>query len=243
MKPVLFLKNIAIEGPGTILSYLKRESIPFEIHDLSAGAPLPDAPNGYGAVIVLGGPMNVDEEERYPYLRQEKRFIRQCLEQKIPFLGLCLGSQLLAAAAGGAVRKNDHSEIGWMEVELTEAGGKCALFKGLPSPLAVFQWHGDTFDIPAGSPHLAKSALCRHQAFQVGEMAFGLQFHLEVGIEDIADWGREYLPLMNNAEEIKIVRNMLENPDCKKAEQVKKTALRLCGNFFARIAGYGRSSS
>ncbi|MEW6235162.1 MAG: type 1 glutamine amidotransferase [Candidatus Omnitrophota bacterium] len=241
MKPVLFLKNIAIEGPGTIISYLESKNIPNQILDLSTGDPLPENPNHWGAVVVLGGPMNVDEEERFSYLRQEKQFIRQCLDQKIPFLGLCLGSQLLAAAAGASVCKNEYSEIGWMEVELTQEGKKCELFDGLPSTLAVFQWHGDTFDIPAGSPHLAKSALCRHQAFQVGDKAFGLQFHLEVGIEDIANWGREYLHLMNNAEEIKIVRNLLENPDLAKAEQVQKTALRLCGNFFARVAGYGRS--
>ncbi len=238
MKPVLFLKNITIEGPGTIISFLDQYYIPYEIVDLSKSIMVENDISSYGAVIVLGGPMNVYEEDRYPYLQYEKQLIKKCLDQHIPFLGLCLGSQLLAVCAGASVRKNEHLEIGWMDVNLTEEGKNDPLFKNLPSPMTVFQWHGDTFEIPEGSPLLATSSLCRNQAFRLGNSAYGLQFHPELTVDDIVQWGREYLPLMTNSEEIHIVQSLMDNPQPTIAAAAEKMAQTIYFNFFSTLAAY-----
>lgn len=238
MKPVLFIKNITIEGPGTIISFLDQHDIPYEIVDLSQDMNIKENIGEFGAVVVLGGPMNVYEEDRYPYLKDEKKFIKSCLDQHIPFLGLCLGSQLLAVCAGASVRKNEHLEIGWTNVDLNEEGKNDPLFKDISSPMTVFQWHGDTFEIPEGSPLLATSNLCRNQAFRVGKTAYGLQFHPELTVDDIVEWGHEYLPLMNNSEEIQIVQSLMDNPQPKIAETAEKVAQKICFNFFTTLAAY-----
>ena len=237
MKPILFLLNMPIEGPGTIKTFLEERNISFTIRDLYNGQPIPSDLSSFGALVVLGGPMNVDEEEKYPFLREEKRFIREGVTRNIPILGICLGAQLLAASVGACVRKNEHSEIGWMSVDLTEEGKKSTIFKGVSSPVSIFQWHGDAFEIPPNAKHLAYSSLCRNQAFGIDERFFGLQFHIEVNAEIAEEWAGTYLAEFAEEDRPAIMK-LLEKKETEPTQVAAGIANRLYTNFFVRIAGY-----
>ena len=189
---ILIVKHIDIEGPGTLGDFLISRREPFQIIDLGAGDRLPASPNDLKAVVVLGGPMNVDEEDRYPFLKPENDFIQKVLKENIPFLGICLGSQLLAKACGAKVIKSPVKEIGWYKVRLTPEGEKDPFLAGFKSQEPVYQWHGDMFQIPAGGQLLATAQGCPHQALKVGRNAYGLQFHVEVTDKSIKEWGDEY---------------------------------------------------
>ncbi len=130
-------------------------------------------------LVIMGGPMNVDEEEHYPWLAWEKDLIRQAIAAGKIVLGICLGAQLIAAALGAQVRANPVKEIGWFPVQLTPSGMASPVFAGFSREFVAFHWHGDTFDLPPGAVHAAVSAACAHQALIYGDRVLGLQFHLE----------------------------------------------------------------
>jgi GMP synthase (glutamine-hydrolysing) len=140
-------------------------------------------------LIFMGGPMSVNDG--LLYVEAEIAILRRALDYDQPVLGVCLGSQLLARAAGARVYANTRKEIGWFDVMLTSAGEMDPLLRELNSRQSVFHWHGETFDLPAGAEWLACSDACRHQAFRLGTNAYGLQFHLEVTPEMIEDWQRQ----------------------------------------------------
>ena len=234
-KPVLFIQNITLEGPGLIEMFLRERNIPWEIRDLWKGDALPIDSHSYSAVVVLGGPMNVDEEERYSFLSGEKSFIRDCLQNDIPLLGVCLGAQLLARCLGARVYKNEHSEIGCMTVDLTETGMKSPFFEGISSPLHVFQWHGDTFEIAEGAEQLAFSPRCRNQAFHYKNRVFGLQFHIEVTGADAKSWAKTYFP-DTQGKDRDAAQALLDMPDREWPVAISLSAKRLLENFFGRIA-------
>ena len=127
-------------------------------------------------VIALGGPMSVNDEEILPWLRAEKKFIREAMDSGKAVLGICLGSQLIANALGSSVQANPCKEIGWFPVTATQPVQDTFRF---PAVANVFHWHGETFELPAGAVHLARSAACENQGFQYGRRVIGLQFHLE----------------------------------------------------------------
>jgi GMP synthase-like glutamine amidotransferase len=185
---ILAIKHIDIEGPGSIGDFLHDAARLISIIDVGRRHFLPHDLKNIEAIISLGGPMNVYEEEKYPFLKEEDTFIKKVLQQKIPFLGICLGSQLLAKAAGAKVTKSPQQEIGWSQVKLTDAGKKDPLFQNLPDELKVFQWHEDMFEIPPNGVLLASSKGCPHQAFRIGENAYGLQFHVEVTPKIVDSW-------------------------------------------------------
>jgi len=139
-------------------------------------------------LVVLGGPMNCDETARYPHLGVEIDAIRTAIERGLPVLGICLGAQLIARALGAEVRPNGEKEIGWYDVSPTPDGAKDPLFSHFAGAEKIFQWHGDTFDIPQGAVHLAASAVCANQAFRYGDNVYALQFHLEVDEPLIERW-------------------------------------------------------
>jgi len=181
-----------LEEPGTLGGFLEKNGYQIETVDLQAGDRLPQNVGGYRLVIILGGPMNVYEEDKYPFLRDELSLIESCVKSKTKVLGLCLGGQLIARALGAKVTKNPVKEIGWFDIGFTDAGKSLPLFSGLPEKLKVFQWHGDTFDIPDGARHLARSELCENQAFLYDNTALALQFHVEIEGADVESWCREY---------------------------------------------------
>ena len=146
---ILFIKHIDIEGPGTIADFLEDNKIPYMAVDLSSGDKLPQLKKAFQAVICLGGPMNVYEEEKYPFLKEEDNWLQKVVIEDVPFLGVCLGAQLIAKATGARGDKNPEKEIGWYKIVLSDAGLNDPLFKDFPEVFKVFQWHGDTFGIPA----------------------------------------------------------------------------------------------
>jgi GMP synthase (glutamine-hydrolysing) len=139
-------------------------------------------------LVVMGGPMNADETEHYPFLAREVTWLQQSVEAGLPVLGICLGSQLLAKSLGARVYRNQVKEIGWYTIELTDNAADDALFADCEPRPTVFQWHGDTFDLPAGAVQLARSDLCEVQAFRFGAHAYGLQFHVEMTADMVDDW-------------------------------------------------------
>jgi GMP synthase-like glutamine amidotransferase len=186
---VLAFRHVPFEGLGLIEPALGLRHIEADYADLyQPGAETPDI-GRYDGLIFMGGPMsvNMSVNDDLAYLRQEMAFIRQAVARHQPILGICLGSQLIARAMGAAVRRNSAKEIGWYGVQFAPAAVGDRLFDGL-SRETIFHWHGETFDLPPGAELLASSDLCRNQAFRVGELVYGLQFHLEVTPEMIADW-------------------------------------------------------
>lgn len=188
---ILVVKHIACEGLGLWQEFFSEKEIKLEIVELQEVHSLPP-PERYKAVFVLGGPMNVYEEDAYPFLKEEDRFIKRALERGVPFVGFCLGAQLLAKALGAKITQNPAREIGWFEVSLTEQGRIDPMFDSLSECFEVFQWHGDTFTIPEGAVRLAVSKLCKNQAFRYGKTAYGFQFHVEIKPDMVSQWVTEY---------------------------------------------------
>jgi GMP synthase (glutamine-hydrolysing) len=188
MKPLLALRHVEHESLGTLAPILARSGLACQTVDWFAPGQHSFTPGDVAGLVVMGGPMNVDETGKYPFLATEARWIGQAVQAELPVLGICLGSQLLAKTLGAGVYPNRVKEIGWYPIELTAAAADDRLFGGCGPSATVFQWHGDTFDLPSGAVHLARSPLCQHQAFRYGRSAYGLQFHLEITAEMIADW-------------------------------------------------------
>ena len=173
--------------PGNIAENLDILGFPYCIRHPYRGD-LPPNPRDVSAVIVLGGAMRANDEERHPFLKSLKIFIREIVEQQTPYLGICLGGQLLAAACGGSVASQRWEELGTLAVDLTIDGRTDRLFSGIGDSFTTFQWHHDSFDIPPGGTLLASSPACPHQAFRIGTNAWGTQFHPEVTEEIIRNW-------------------------------------------------------
>jgi GMP synthase (glutamine-hydrolysing) len=154
---------------------------------LAWGEPPPRPLDDYGAVLVFGGSMHADQDDRHPWLREETLFLRRLLDSRTPVLGVCLGAQLLARAAHASVGPASEPEIGWCDVELTAEAADDPVLSGLPSGFKAFQWHFYTYGVPAGAVELARSAVCT-QAFRLGDSAWGIQFHAEVTSAQVARW-------------------------------------------------------
>lgn len=188
MARVLVLQHVASEDLGIIGKSFRQKGIEADFIKIFAGQRIPRYMNGYDGLIALGGPMSVYEEDIYPFIKDELLLIKSALKKDIPILGICLGAQLLSKAAGANVYKGKKKEIGWYDIKLTDEGRRDRLFLGLPDEFTVFQWHGDTFDIPEKSRRLASSELFPNQIIKAGKNAYGLQFHLEVTEEMIREW-------------------------------------------------------
>lgn len=177
---IIVLQHAACEALGTIEEALRAKGLRTRFVRPFAGEPIPDEVHDAKGLIVMGGPMGVYEQERYPYLRDELRLIERTVTANKPVLGVCLGSQLLAHALGGKVSKRTQKEIGWYPVRLTDEAVIDPLWADVPREFAAFHWHGDVFSLPPGATPLASSALTEQQAFRYGTKAYGLLFHLEV---------------------------------------------------------------
>lgn len=178
-----YLQHVPFEGPGCIADWAAAHGHQLSATRLFAGE-LPPAVSAVDWVVVMGGPMNVYEEDRYAWLADEKAFIRAAIDADKTVLGICLGAQLIADVLGGPVTRNPVGEIGWFPIELTPAGAAHPLLADLPSTLNAFHWHDDTFALPPGSTLLASSEGCTNQAFAYGRRVVGLQFHLEMGFSN-----------------------------------------------------------
>lgn len=187
-RTILVLCHVPHEHPGRLDPALRARGIATRTVDFFADAQASPSLDGVAGLLVMGGPMNVDETARYPFLATEVRLLERALAQGLRILGICLGSQLLAKALGARVYPNPRKEIGWYPIFPTPAARDDPLLSSFDASETVFHWHGDTFDLPAGAVLLARSAACAHQAFRWGRAAHGLQFHVETTPDMIATW-------------------------------------------------------
>jgi len=188
---ILVLQHARVEHPGSFRKLLDEDGHTWDAVELDEGETLPSL-DGFDALWVLGGPMDVWEEDIYPWLRLEKQFIREAVVEKgLPFLGLCLGHQLLAEALGGQCGKAENAEVGVMDVTLSQEGTESVFFDSIPDRFKCLQWHGaEIKQMPANAVCLASSPLCNVQAMSWFTRAFSVQFHLEVESDTVNNWAQ-----------------------------------------------------
>jgi GMP synthase-like glutamine amidotransferase len=174
---VQVLQHVPFEGIGSIQQWMERRGARVSITRLFDGAPLPELAE-LDWLIVMGGPMSVNDEAVCSWLRAEKRLIARAVDKGKTLLGICLGAQLIASALGARVFPNERKEIGWLPVRRA-ANADSEMARLFPNAVEVFHWHGDTFDLPRGAARFLESDACANQAFSIGEKVVGLQFHLE----------------------------------------------------------------
>ncbi len=185
MKPILVVQHAELEGPAALRTELQRAQCEVAVIRTDLGQPIPRDLADYAALIVMGGPMSATSDDDFPTRVAELALVRHALTESIPTLGVCLGAQLLATAAGARVYLGPEAEIGWRPVTFTAAASTDPLLADIESPLTVLHWHGETFDLPPDAVHLAASASYPNQAFRLGAAAWGLQFHVEVDDEAV----------------------------------------------------------
>jgi GMP synthase-like glutamine amidotransferase len=173
-----YIQHVPFEGPASIRLWADQHS---HLQTYTRVYEKPDFPgmDSLDWLVIMGGPMGVYDELHYPWLKTEKEFIKKTIEAGKVIVGICLGAQLIAEVLGAKVFANKHKEIGWFPVELIPSASESDFFGFLPRNFTVFHWHGDTFNLPQGAVHLAKSKACENQAFLYDNRVLGLQFHLE----------------------------------------------------------------
>jgi GMP synthase-like glutamine amidotransferase len=192
-----YLQHVPFEGPAYIQVWAAQKGHSITGTRLYRHEALPEMKD-FDWLVVMGGPMNIYQEQEYPWLVQEKQFIAQAVKNQKTVLGICLGAQLIADVLGGKVTPNPVKEIGWFPITLSPEAGQSGLFQNFPRQAVVFHWHGDTFDLPGGAVRIAQSEGCLNQAFVYDQRVIGLQFHLECTLEGIAGLiehcGEEIIP-------------------------------------------------
>lgn len=234
MPRILTLQHLRVEGLGTIEPELAARGLTPEIIRIDQGEPVPGKIGDAAGLIVMGGPQSVCDQKKHPHLAEEIRLIESALERDVPVLGVCLGSQLLAAALGAEVRPGPQKEIGWYPVQLAGAAAADSLFAGVRSPFTAFHWHGDIFDLPAGATALASSGLTAVQGFRHGERAWGLLFHLEISERQVIDM---LSVLYEEVEAAGLPAHRIANGCADHLERVNEIAATVFGRFAALCAG------
>lgn len=186
---ILVLQHIACEPPAEYGTVLTARGHTLHTVEVDEGEPLPDW-RDFGAIVAMGGPMGAYEDDAYPWLVAEKQLIGDAVRAGLPYFGACLGVQLLAAALGARVYPGAAPEVGILDVMRTEDGGSDPVASILPERFKTLQWHGDTFDLPEGAVSLFSSPAYPNQGFRFGEVAYGVQFHLEVDAALADEWSR-----------------------------------------------------
>jgi GMP synthase-like glutamine amidotransferase len=228
---VLIIKHVEIEGPGLIEYCLMQEKILYQILNINSDIRLSKL-DDLTHIVILGGPMNVYEEDRYPFLKVEDLFIKEAIKRGKAILGICLGAQLIAKALGAKVFRSPAKEIGWYDVSLTRIGSHDSLFSSFPKTFSVFQWHEDTFELPQGSKLITTSPSGPHQAFRYGEKVYGLQFHLEVTEEMIKDWMNTYEGEFEGYETLLFSKMKLLTDTSIEIENYTRRGMKFLKNFF-----------
>ncbi|MFH1355927.1 MAG: gamma-glutamyl-gamma-aminobutyrate hydrolase family protein [bacterium] len=190
MSKILVCQHVPYEILGTFDPLLRNKGFRIKFVNFGRFPALQPSLEGYDGLIILGGPMNVDQEDLFSHLKFEKQLILDAINKDIPVLGICLGAQLIASALGGIVSKAKQKEIGWYPVHITEAGKQDPVLRCFHNTEQIFQWHGDTFTVPTGATLLATAPTCHNQAFRYGDRVYAFQFHLEVDEPLIERWLR-----------------------------------------------------
>lgn len=199
MSDIVVLQHAHTEPLGTISDALDSRGISYRYIRSYDGQDIPADLGSSIGLVVMGGPMGVYEQDRYPFLTAEMKLIEQALDRGILILGVCLGSQLLAATLGAEVRPAPSPEIGWADVTLTEEAAVDRLFHPVSSPFTAFHWHGDIFEIPDDAVSLASSEMTACQAFRHGNNAYGILPHMEVNDFMVRDWAVSNQPYLQKA--------------------------------------------
>ncbi len=187
---VHYLQHVKYENLANMESWLKKHGHKVTKTLLYKNQALP-SPDKFDWLIIMGGPMNIYEDKKYPWLVREKEFIRTAVKNGKIVTGVCLGAQLLSHCLGGTVTPNKFKEIGFFPINLTEQGKGSGIFRGLPVEFIAMHWHGDTFSIPKGARRLASSKGCNNQAFSSGDKVFGFQFHFEYSPAHIKEFFKD----------------------------------------------------
>jgi GMP synthase (glutamine-hydrolysing) len=188
MSRLLVFQHVAAEPLGTLDPLIRRRGHRIRFVNFERNPDAQPDVERYKGLVVLGGPMNVEDQARRPHLHTELAAIERMLELGRPVLGICLGAQLLAHALGAPVKRHPTPEIGWYPLHATDAGRADPVLAPLGESAPVFQWHGCHFEVPATATHLARSDSCEQQAFRWGDNAYGFQFHLEMNPPLIERW-------------------------------------------------------
>ena len=188
MDDILVFQHEPEEGMGTFTHVLEEQNVRFRYIRLFRDDIPTESWDEVKALVILGGSMGVQDEEKYPFLKWEKTIIRTAIKNNVPLLGICLGAQLIASAAGAQVYQGNFKEIGWYPISMTIEGEMDPLLGHIPNKAIVFQWHGDSFDLPKGAQRLASSMYYDNQAFRMGRNVYGLQFHLEITPTMVERW-------------------------------------------------------
>ena len=223
----LIFQNAPGEGPGILSDCLDQRQWNWKIIDLFQGDAIPADWLESSLLLVMGGFMNVYEEDAYPFLKDETQVLKKAFDKGLPITGFCLGAQLMAKALNARVMKGPKKEIGWYPVRLTEQGMADPLLSPFPQKSMVFQWHGDTFDLPRGAVPIFSSKDYPNQAMRFGEMNYGFQFHFEITKHMIQEW------INNGADEIEETKTEnLEDTILKDADRHLPMAHSLAETFF-----------
>ncbi|PIQ86271.1 MAG: glutamine amidotransferase [Candidatus Omnitrophica bacterium CG11_big_fil_rev_8_21_14_0_20_45_26] len=233
IRNALIIKHVPHEGGGTLEEYLKNQSVTIDCCELSQGQVLPKDPSAYELILIMGGPMNVDEHQKYPFLPLEKAFIQRTLKSQVPMVGICLGAQLIAQALGTRVYRGPQKEIGWKPIAWTQDAQEDEVLKPFAkTPLTVLHWHGDTFDLPKKARRLASTDLYENQAFRFGERVYAFQFHIETTPAMLKVWFKEDL------EDLKSVPHLtpasIEEDTQRYYPQLEKEAFAIYEKLFNR---------
>ena len=189
MKPLYIFRHIECEGPGYLGEVLTREGIPWQLIAVDAGEPVPPSIDGCSGLVLMGGPMSVNDD--LDWIGQELALIQEAQEAALPVLGHCLGGQLISRALGGSITANPVKEIGWHPVIQSDTTMAKKWLASLPAEMTLFHWHGETFSIPAGAEVVLENATCPHQAFATGN-TLALQCHLEMQAPMVIEWATLY---------------------------------------------------
>lgn len=223
-----YLQHVPFETPANIEQWAREKGhllIQTKLFANNDFAPLAD----FDWLVIMGGPMNIYEEKKYPWLVQEKKFIEKAVNSGKFVLGICLGAQLIADVLGAKIYRNKETEIGWHQVNLTPAANNSPIFNSLPQTFNAFHWHGDTFDIPSGATRIAESAACPNQAFEYKQKTIGLQFHLESSAESINE-------LIEHGRDELIPGRYIQSPETMLAETANMVKLKdFLYTFLARL--------
>ncbi len=186
MKPVVIVRFSQTEGPGYLGDFLAARGIP-QVHvNVDAGDTIPAGINGYAGLVLMGGPMSVNDD--LAWIDAMLHLVREAVNHDVPVLGHCLGGQLMSKALGGVITRNPVKEIGWGSVTKVNEGVAPDWLEHLPATFEVFQWHGETFSIPPGAQHLLSNEYCSNQAYLLNNRHLGLQCHVEMTAAMIRAW-------------------------------------------------------
>lgn len=205
-----FFQHVVFEGLGSIEEWASQSGHLLSSTRFFDSNRLPEI-SEFDWLVVMGGPMSVHDEDLYPWLADEKQFIRRAIDEDKTVLGICLGSQLISAALGARVYKNEEKEIGWFDIELTSFAQSDKLFFDSGSKIKVFHWHGDTFDLPENATPLASSSGCRNQAYLYNGKVLALQFHLESTLNSLQQMIEKGRKEINTGKYVQTEKEILNN--------------------------------